>query len=57
MRATLDPLTDPRSTPDGASAFERFERLTRQLLSVPKKELDARLDQAKRKSPRRTRHT
>jgi hypothetical protein len=32
--------------------FERLEKLTKQLLSVPKKELDARVEQAKRESKR-----
>lgn len=46
------------TSPDGASGgveqtpFERLERLTRQLLRVPKKELDARVEQAKRDSKR-----
>ena len=35
--------------------FERLERLTRQLLTVPKKELDARVEQAKREAKRRRR--
>jgi hypothetical protein len=46
------PLSEPDVTPNAESAFERFERLTRQLLSVPKKELEARIEQAKRESKR-----
>jgi hypothetical protein len=42
---------DPQN--EGQTAFERLERLTKQLLSVPKKELDARIEQAKRESKRR----
>lgn len=37
----------------GQSPFERLERLTKQLLSVPKKELDARVEQAKREAKKR----
>jgi hypothetical protein len=33
--------------------FERLERMTKQLLSVPKRELDARVEQAKQESKRR----
>ncbi len=51
---TRDSLNGAEPEPtEGESAFERFERLTRQLLSVPKRELDARLGQAKRESKRR----
>lgn len=38
---------------DNLSPFERFERLTRQVLSVPKDELDKRVQQAKKSSKRR----
>lgn len=44
--------SDPEAV-DGESAFERFERLTKQLLSVSKKELDERVERAKRESKRR----
>jgi hypothetical protein len=46
-------MTKPEARPGGDSTFERFERFTRQLLTVPKKELDARIEQAKRGSKRR----
>ena len=45
-------MSKPEATASGESTFERFERFTRQLLTVPKKELDARVEQAKRESKR-----
>lgn len=41
---------------DNTTPFERFERLTKQLLTVPKEELDKRVKQAKRTSRRRAAH-
>lgn len=41
---------------DNLSPFERFERLTKHLLTVPKDELDRRVERAKRASPRRAAH-
>jgi len=38
---------------DTGNAFERFERLTRELVSVPKVELDRRLARAKRAKRKR----
>jgi hypothetical protein len=46
-----DPVSDPGDN-DARTPFERFEGLTRQLLSVPKAELDKR--RAKDKRPRST---
>jgi hypothetical protein len=45
-------VSKPDASPN-ESTFERFERFTRQLLTVPKKELDARVEQAKHESKRR----
>lgn len=39
---------------DGGNAFERFEQLTRQIISVPKDEIDRRRERAKRKPKTRS---
>jgi hypothetical protein len=50
----VEPSNVSEPADDNQSAFERFEDLTRRLLSVPKSELDARRKNDKPKRPRRT---
>lgn len=45
---TQSNTTQPKD-PATPSPFERFERLTKSLLRVPKKELDAKLAEEKRR--------
>jgi ferric-dicitrate binding protein FerR (iron transport regulator) len=45
---------EPRNDEHG-DEFNRFERLTKQLLAVPKREIDAAVEKAKRERARRPR--
>ena len=40
---------------DGLSPFERFEKLTKELLSVPREELQKKLDKYKREKNKKRR--
>lgn len=56
-RMAQDPASRNGAKPDSDEAdnltpFERFERLTRHVLSVPKAEIDKRRDQSKRSRTR-----
>lgn len=46
--------SDPTKNGDGGTPYERFERLTREILKVPKAELDKRREKTN-KRPRKTR--
>ena len=40
-KQTADPPVPPTDEPDELTPFERFERLTRAMLAVPRQEIDA----------------
>jgi len=40
--------SDPAKGDDGPTPFERFERLTREIVAVPKAEIDKRREKPKR---------
>ena len=46
--------SDPAKS-DGATPYERFERLTRDILSVPKAEIDKRREKAAKRPRRKSR--
>jgi hypothetical protein len=48
-------MAKPAKKTEGPSPFERFEQLTKRLLDVPRKEIQAKLDKYKREKSKRNR--